>query len=329
MIEFEHIHFIWLAVLPLAIALLPWVYVSKRTALRVPFLGQIKSASREKDTQRQAYSKATGFQKSSALAVWILVVLALMKPEHIGDPISRTVAQREVIIAVDLSQSMSTKDVTSMDGSKATRLDAVKEVLNRFLDARKGEKVALVVFGNTAFVQAPFTSDLKTLKALLDQTRVAMAGPKTSIGDAIGLGIKIFEKGEINDRLMILLTDGTDTASKVPPKKAAGLALDKGIEIITVAFGDAKNAGENPIDTKTLKYIATHTKGKFFDAKDTETLKTVTDEINKLKPKKVKQLSYRPVKELFVYPVALAFLILAVNGIILILRQRKSNPTPR
>ena len=325
MVEFEHLYLAGLALAPLLIWALPFVYVSKRTALRVPFLTALKQASGAKETKKQAYSKATLGQKFSALAVWLLVVLALMQPEHIGNPISKTISQREMVIAVDLSQSMQTKDVKALDGSKTSRLQAVKEVLNTFLDQRKGEKIALIVFGSTAFVQAPFTVDMKTLKSLLDQTEVAMAGPKTAIGDALGLTIKIFDKSDIDDRLLILLTDGTDTNSKVPPKKAAGMALDKGIKIITIAFGDAKHAGENPIDSKTLKYIANHTKGEFFAAHDTATLKAITDEINKLKPKKVKQLSYRPTRELFVYPMALAFLILTLNGLLLFVRRNRAN----
>ena len=322
MIEFAQFDLIYLVFLPIAVYLLPFVYTSRRTALRVPFIAQLMQASGEKETRKQAYSKATLFQKLSALAVWLLIVLALMKPEYIGDPVTKTIAQREMVIAVDLSESMRTKDVESIDGNKTTRLAAVKEVLNSFLAQREGEKIALVVFGTTAFVQAPFTSDLKTLQEMLDEMQVSMAGPKTAIGDSIGLGVKLFEKSNIDDRLMILLTDGTDTASKVPPKKAAGVALDNSVKIITIAFGDAENAGENPIDIKTLQYIAQHTKGAFYDANDTASLQGITDEINRLKPKKVKKLSYRPSKELFVYPIALALLILFLPGLIVLLKQR-------
>ncbi len=322
MIEFAHFNLIYLAVLPIIVFLLPFVYISQRTALRVPFIAQLMQASGEEEAQKQAYSKATPFQKLSALLIWLLIVAALMKPEYIGEPITKTVSQREMVIAVDLSESMDTKDVESIDGNKTTRLDAIKEVLNSFLAQREGEKIALIVFGTMAFVQAPFTSDLKTLQELLDEMQVSMAGPRTAIGDSIGLSVKLFQKSNIKERLMILLTDGTDTASKVPPKKAAGVALDNNIKIITIAFGSAKNAGENPIDTKTLQYIAQHTKGEFYDANDTASLQGITDEINALKPKKVKKLSYRPSKELFVYPVALAFLMLLLNAIVLLFKKR-------
>lgn len=322
MIEFGHFNLVYLVFLPIVVAMLPFVYVSRRTALRVPFIAQLMQASGEKETQKQAYSKATLFQKLSALAVWLLIVLALMKPEYIGEPITKTIAQREMVIAVDLSESMRTKDVESIDGNKTTRLAAVKEVLKNFLTQREGEKIALVVFGTTAFVQAPFTSDLGTLQELLNEMQVSMAGPRTAIGDSIGLSVKLFEKSDIKDRLMILLTDGTDTSSKVPPKKAAGVALDNSVKIITIAFGDAKNAGENPIDTKTLQYIAAHTKGEFYDANDTASLQNISNEINALKPKKVKKLSYRPTKELFVYSIALAFLILLFAAVVVLFKQK-------
>ena len=331
MIEFEYLNLAWLALLPPVIWLLPFVYVSRRTALRVPFLGALKRASGARETKKQAYSRATLLQKLSALAVWLLVVLALMKPEYIGKPIVKDIAQRELIIAVDLSKSMQTRDVKTMAGGETSRLGAVKEVLNSFLDLRKGEKIALIVFGTHAYVQAPFTADLKIVKTLLDQTRVGMAGPKTAIGDAIGLSIKIFEKSKIGfrDRLVILLTDGADTASRVPPQKAAGMALDRGIKIFTIGFGNPKHAGDNPVDVKTLTYIAQHTRGRFFYAKDTAHLKAITDEINKLKPREVKKLSWRPTRQLFIYPVALAFLILALNAFVLFVRKSRAGREAR
>jgi len=322
LIEFEHFHLIWLAPLPLLVMALPFVYRSRRSALRVPFLDRLKQASGARETHGHAYSRATPMPLAVALAVWSLVLLALMKPEYIGKPIIETVAERELIIAVDLSHSMTTRDVTTLSGAETSRLDAVKQVLKRFLAARDGEKIALIVFGTMAFVQAPFSTDLKTLDALLEQARVGMAGPKTAIGDAIGLSIKLFDKSKINERLLVLLTDGADTASRIPPMKAAGMALDQGIEIITIGFGNPKGAGDNPVDIKLLKAIARHTKGRFYDARDTATLKGVIDEIDKLKPKKVKRLSYRPSTDLFVYPVALAFIILILSALVLVHRQR-------
>jgi len=321
LIEFAHFDFIYLLVLPIIVYWISPVYLSRRAALKVPFIQKLIEASGEKAAQKQAYSKASKWRILLALIVWSLVIVALMKPEFVGEPITKTVSQRDIVVAIDLSDSMKTKDMQDANGTKISRINAVKSVMNRFLEERKGEKIALIVFGSSAFLQAPFTDDTRTLQSMLDQMQVSMAGPQTAIGDAIGLSVKLLNKVNTHDRLVILLTDGTDTASKIPPKKAAGLAAENRIEIITIAFGSKKYRGEYPIDTQTLQYIAKHTLGKFFYAENEASLKGIIGEINKLKPKKVKKLSYRPTKELFIYPAAAALLILLLQSLVLLFRE--------
>ena len=324
LIEFAHFNLVYLLIGPVVIYLLPVVYLSRRVALRVPFIGNLAKASGEKTTRKQAYSKASRWQILVACLVWALVVAALMKPVYIGQPITKTISQRDLIIAVDLSDSMKTRDMLDGHGNKISRIEAVKEVLQKFLRDRKGEKIALIVFGSSAFLQAPFTDDLDTLEAMLDQMQVSMAGPQTAIGDAISLGVKLLNKVKTRDRLIILLTDGTDTSSKIPPKKAAILASENKIEIITIAFGSEQYRGKYPIDTTTLRFIAKHTHGRYFYARDKQSLTGITDEINKLKPREVKKFSYRPTRDLFIYPAALALLILVLQSILLLLRQRSA-----
>ena len=107
------------------------------------------------------------------------------------------------------------------------RLDAVKEVLGEFLSARQGDRVALLVFGNAPFLQVPFTEDLELCRLLLDETQVRMAGPRTMLGDAIGFSIPRFEESSSKSPTMILLTDGNDTKSQLPPAEAARVAAQR------------------------------------------------------------------------------------------------------
>src|SRR5262249_14305415 len=147
--------------------------------------------------------------------------LALARPQWLEPPVTRTLPSRDLMLAVDLSGSMETKDFTAPDGKKVDRLTAVKAVLDDFLSRRKGDRVGLIVSGSAAFVQAPFTDDLDVCRELLSETSVRMAGPKTALGDAIGLAITRFEKSNTPQRVLIALTDGNDTGSRVPPERAA------------------------------------------------------------------------------------------------------------
>src|SRR5262249_17431390 len=151
---------------------------------------------------------------------------------------------RDLLVAVDLSGSMETKDFTDAAGQTVDRLTAVKQVLDEFLSRRAGDRVGLIVFGNAPFVQAPFPQDLEVGRELLAETRVGMAGPKTAVGDAIGLAVTVFDRSDVPEKVLIVLTDGNDTGSLVPPQKAAEVAKDRGVVIHTVAVGDPRAAGE-------------------------------------------------------------------------------------
>ncbi len=140
---------------------------------------------------------------------------------------------------------METEDFTDADGRQVDRLTAVKGVLRDFLARREDDRIALIVFGSAAFVQLPFTADKVAVQQMLDETRVRMAGPKTMLGDAIGLAITLFERSEVPERMMIVLTDGNDTGSQVPPVRAAEIARDRDVVIHTIGVGDPTRAGED------------------------------------------------------------------------------------
>jgi len=321
MIEFSYPLIFILLLLPFVVYFLPLQYLSRRSALRISFMEDIRQAQGGKEESR-GVSRATILQKTILILVWALVVTALAKPQLIGEPIVKEISQREILVAVDLSGSMSTQDFKSKEGKKIDRLEAVKNVLDTFFEKRKGEKIGLILFGSAAFVQSPFTQDLDALKHLLSELQVGMAGPQTMIGDGIGLGVKMFQESNVTDRMLILMSDGDDTGSRVPPKTAAKLAAQNDVKIYSIAMGDPKNAGEHPIDTETLKALTTETGGKFYYAWNSTELVEIYDEIDKLTPKLVKELSYRPVSELYNYPLALALALMLLYTLILMLGKR-------
>jgi len=204
------------------------------------------------------------------------------------------VPSRDIMLLVDLSGSMETQDFINKKEEQVNRLEAVKEVLEDFLNEREGDRVGLIVFGNSAFVQIPFTQDLEACRTLLSELQVRMAGPKTAFGDAIGLGITLFENSDIEDRLMIALTDGNDTGSRVPPVEAAKIAADNDITIHIIAIGDPAAAGEEKLDEATLKAVGASTGGRYFHADDQVELAEIYQEIDSLEAREVQKEIYYP-----------------------------------
>ena len=295
---------------------LPWFvwrfvppYRHRVSALRFPFFQRIAEAAEADPQQGAVISKANRFEATLAIIIWLLLVLALARPERVGEPIEIVKAARDMILAIDISGSMDERDFKATDGRPSQRLATVKNVVGRFVEARSGDRIALIIFGSKAFVQAPFTEDLRTVRDLLEETKVGMAGPHTVIGDAIGLGIRTFESSEIENRLMILLSDGEDTGSRMSPINAAEIAAQNGVEIFTIGVGDPAGLGNNRIDTEMLMQIAERTGGRYFFAGNEGALEVIYNRINLLAPRKVETLTYRPREPMGHFPVGVALLL--------------------
>jgi Ca-activated chloride channel family protein len=145
----------------------------------------------------------------------------------------------------------------------------------------------------------PFTQDLAATRVLLDETEVGMAGPRTALGDAIGLAITALDQSEAEDRVIIALTDGNDTGSRVPPIEAARIAADRDIKICVVGVGDPASVGEEALDEETLKAIASRTGGRYFHAGDRGQLEEIYTELDRIDTREVETASYRPRIDLF------------------------------
>lgn len=292
-------------------------------AVRFPFFRQIMRATDKTPGAGSVVMTRTRFQMIAASAVWCLLVLGLAAPERIGAPIEVTKSARDVVLAIDISGSMDTVDFQTSDGERLQRFAGVRDVVRSFVEERDGDRMALIVFGSQAYLQAPLTDDLETVIELLDQTAVGMAGPHTALGDAIGLSIRTFETSEIEQRLLILLSDGADTASRMSPVNAAAIAKQNGVEIATIAVGDPNATGENRVDVATLKEIAQRSGGAYFFAGDQSALEQVYDRIDALNPRAVETLSYRPRESLAYLPLGLAALIGLLGLAYMKLRQRR------
>lgn len=297
--------------LPLLVWWLAPAPAPRREALRVPFFDRLVGAQQAGGASQKSSRGGGRWLKGLWLKglLWGLVIVALARPQWIEPPIERTVPTRDLLLLVDLSASMGHEDFTNAGGNVVDRLSALKEVLGDFLRHRQGDRVGLVVFGNSPFLQVPFSTDLDLSKQLLDETRVGMAGPQTALGDAIGLGIQLFENSDAPAKTMIVLTDGNDTASAVPPSEAARIAADREITIHAIAMGDPTTVGEEKIDEEELSSVAQITGGQMSLALDRDDLSAAYQTLDSLETRDVKTVSHRPRREFYYFPVAVALVL--------------------
>lgn len=291
-------------------------------AIRVPFFRMLTDAAGETPSVGATVLRRGRLQMASALCLWSMIVLGLAQPERLGEPIVIEKSARDIVLALDISGSMDERDFVGEDGARQQRLAAVKSVMKDFIAARDSDRMALIVFGTKAFVQAPFTEDLQTLDGFLDQTQVGMAGPNTAIGDAIGLAVRTFEASEVDERLIILLSDGADTSSRMTPINAATIAADRGVVIQTIGVGDPVASGEDKVDLGALEDIAQRTGGAFFFADDAEALSEIYAQIDEMAPRITESSSFRPTQNLTWIPAGAALLIGLCTLLFLTIRAR-------
>ena len=226
-----------------------------------------------------------------AMLAWTLLCIAAARPQTLGPPQVPPQSGRELMLAVDISGSMERPDMV-LGGRRVDRLTVAKAVLADFLDRRRGDRIGLIVFGHRAHVITPLTRDLESVRQQLRDVTVGMAGRETAIGDAIGLAVKRLRDQPEGHRVLVLLTDGDNSAGTLTPRKAAELAVAEKVRIHAIAFGgDAAAArgfglaGPPPgIDEDTLRAVADATGGEFFLARDTGSLAGIYAEIERLEP---------------------------------------------
>jgi len=316
--------------LPLLIYYLAPTYAEPRLAVRVPFMGLLSRLSGRQAGQGAAIASRSRLQKVQLIIAWLALVVALARPTWMDEPMVHEMPMRDLLVALDLSGSMETRDFTDETGEVSDRLTAARQVLDQFLSRREGDRVGLIFFGSAAFVQAPFTEDLDVVRELLEEAQVRMLGPRTMLGDAIGVAIQLFERSEVEERVLIVLTDGNDTGSMVPPTRAAEIAHDNGVTIYPIAMGDPQAAGEQALDEVTLEVVAAATGGEYFHATDREELDRIYQTLDQLNPKQVESLSYRPEHELYFWPLGLAIILsllyFGMSELSAFLRARRLQP---
>ena len=249
------------------------------------------------------------------IIAWLSLVTAIARPVNIGDPVALPTTGRDILLAVDISGSMEREDMI-INGRQVNRLYAVKSVVSEFVNTREGDRLGLILFGERAYLQTPLTFDTKTLQDLLNEAQIGFAGNGTAIGDAIGLSVKKLKERPDSNRVLILLTDGSNTAGVLSPSEASDIAKKAKVKIYTIGIGDGRQRNQglfgqtlvnqnNDLDERTLTAIADLTGGKYFRARDPRELRSIYDQLNKLEPIDQDEELLRPITSLFHWPLAL------------------------
>lgn len=318
------IHFYWpwiFLATPLPFLLRIWLFPQvngQQAALKVPFLDDFFAQ------ETKFISKSLQWPLWIAIVAWLLLIIATARPQWLGRPMEQAINGRDLMLAVDLSGSMNEQDFI-VNNKRVNRLLATKVVATDFIRRRVGDRVGLILFGTRAYLQTPLTFDRETVVTLLNEAFIGITDDElaTSIGDAIGLAVKRLTQEKINSRVLILLTDGANTAGEISPLKAAELAASKGLKIYTIGvgadeilirslFGSRKVNPSKDLDEKTLMAIAEKTKARYFRARNTEELDKIYQILDELEPVEKDKQYFRPRQELYFYPLALALLLVTI-----------------
>lgn len=319
----------WLGLLLPLPFLLRWLLPARpqaeQAALIVPFLDDFPSGeTRQFSSPKRWPLRLAGF-------AWIFLIIACTRPQWLGDPLELAVNGRDLMLAVDVSGSMDEKDFI-IDDKRYDRLTATKYVVSDFVQRRVGDRLGLILFGTQAYLHVPLTFDRKTVQTLLNEAFIGITEdePQTSIGDAIGLAVKRLQNERTDSRVLVLLTDGANTAGELTPLKAAEIAAQHQLKIYTIGigadeiivrslFGSRRVNPSADLDEKTLQAIADTTGGRYFRARNTEELEQIYQLLDQLEPVEKDKQFFRPKAELFYWPLAIA---LGLAGLLALSRLR-------
>jgi Ca-activated chloride channel family protein len=299
---------------PLALLLLPLPLLMRllppgtaRGGLRVPpqvFAGAVEGAALPRGLV-------------PATLAWGLLVLALAGPQMDRQSGLMQASGRDILLALDLSGSMEKRDF-SLDGQPISRLEAVKSVASRFVAARRGDRIGLVVFGDRAYVAQPPTFDVDAVARAITEAQIGISGRATAISDGLGLAIRRFASSDAPTRIVVLLSDGVDTKGKVGAADAARLAAEHGIRVHTIALGpddlETRPKARDAVDAATLRAVAQASGGTSFRVRGMADLEAMAATLDRLEPSPAERPPLRFWQSLWVWPAAAAGLLMLWRG---------------
>jgi Ca-activated chloride channel homolog len=297
---------------------LPRAHAARGAALRMPHQGLAMPAASE-------FATAPSLRRALALLAWALLVLAAARPQWLGEPQDVPRSGRDLLLAIDTSGSMSIEDM-QLGGATAPRFAAIQAIASDFIARRVGDRVGLILFGTRAYLLVPLTFDLKTVRSQFADSTIGLAGRETAIGDAVGLAVKRLRDRPQQQRVLVLLTDGVNTAGELDPAKATELAVANQIRIYTIGIGADRMRVDsvfgsrvvNPsadLDEAMMTRMAESTGGRYFRARDSAELAGIYRMLDSIEPIADSSESLRPLTELYWPALAAAMLAALLAGL--------------
>lgn len=325
MFQFEYPYLIVLVFLPLLIFFIFSSSDAGKTGLPTIYNPNIKWLSSAFGSKVASNLSRAHFNYLLFL-IWVALVFALMTPQRIEKISKVTTKGYDIVMAIDLSRSMLALDF-SKGGDRYSRLDIVKSVGTEFILGRQGDRLGIVAFGDNAYLQTPLTHDNNSVAAMLQYSEVGLAGDSTAIGDAIALSVKTLREKPEGSRVIILLTDGSNTAGQIDPMKAAYLAKEYGIKIYSIGIGKNgrvpfpdRNGRIRMIDMEfdetLLKKISQFTGGNYFQADDKNGLEKIYKKINEMEKTESQTTEIILREQLFYIPLSIAIIIMFLRIIL-------------
>ncbi|MEM7251304.1 MAG: VWA domain-containing protein [Pseudomonadota bacterium] len=301
----------------------PWALAALALPFIVARLG-VSAATRARgalvtpfgDDLRDLPKPSVGGQRPVRLILvclaWIALVLAAARPQWAGLSLELPVTGRDLLLAIDLSGSMDTQDMRVGD-LPAARVHVVKDLGQQFIMRRVGDRVGIILFATKPYLYVPLTFDRNAAADLLRIATLGIAGNRTALGDAIGLGVKRMRERDADKRVLVLFTDGANTTGEISPEEAIRLAVRYNVKVYVIGIGSRIAARGTTQDFKfdepQLKQIADATGGRYFLAEDGESLQRIYEVIDEIEPAAQRYETIRPRTELFYWPLGIALAI--------------------
>ena len=269
-------------------------------------------------------SRVLGGLRWLALALFIA---GMARPQFVESETVTKASGIDIVVSIDLSGSMEAEDF-ELKGQRVNRLVMLKEVLNRFIDKRPGDRIGLVAFAGRAYIAAPLTLDHDFLRMNVQRLELHTIEDGTAIGAGLAAAVNRLRDLKSKSKIVILMTDGQNNQNKVPPLTAAQAAQTLGIKVYTIGVGTRgtaptpvgvdmfgrKRYAQVPVDIDegTLKEISARTGGEYFRADSTDTLRKIYERIDKLEKTEIEVKRWVNIKEMFHWAVmpGLALLLL-------------------
>ncbi len=317
----EFAHPLWLLLAPLPLA---WAW---RVLHHNPRADTEARLLRHPNLFGDATAQAPGRRLPVLLRMlaFILLVLALAQPREIGHWITPPAEGRDIALIIDTSLTMSIDDF-ELAGRKVSRLAVLKDVFGRFIEARKSDRIGLLVFGSKVATLAPPSFDHANLVAQLDRIQVGMAGRDTALGDALGLALKQVRQGRLRPAIILVSDGGDSNAGEMTPAEAVAVARQMGTAIHTVQIGgdlfaDGRAPEPNAETQPGLADIARLTGGQYWQVHSTADAESVIHAIDRLEKTLSRPARHREVREWYLAPLLLAALCLFLAHVLTLRRE--------